>query len=59
MSRQNKWERRHAVEDERLSGRWRDEMEGTRRRRRIEEDGGRDDKRGEKGQKGWGAVGLY
>lgn len=27
MSGENKWERRHTAEDERLSGRWRDEME--------------------------------
>lgn len=28
MSRENKWERRHTEEDERPSGRWRDEAEG-------------------------------
>lgn len=28
MSRENKWERRHTEEDERPSGRWKDEAEG-------------------------------
>lgn len=28
MSRENKWERRHTEEDERPSGRWRDEVGG-------------------------------
>lgn len=35
MSRENKWERRHTAEDERLSQRWRDEMEEGREREMI------------------------
>lgn len=55
MSRENKWERRHTEEDERPSGRWRDEAEGK--------EGVRNDRRrwggGEKGEKEWFAAGLY
>lgn len=36
MSRENKWEWQHMEEDERLSGKWRDEM------RRGGGDGGRE-----------------
>lgn len=34
MSKGNKWKRRHAEEDERPSGRWRDETEGAEGRER-------------------------
>lgn len=38
-------------EDERLSGRWRDEMEGM--------EGERNDRSGERKAEEWGAMGLY
>lgn len=50
MSRENKWERRHAAEDERLSGRWSDEVEGK--------EGPRNDRRGEekRREKEWAYI---